>query len=343
MTQQPTVSIIVNNYNYGRFVGQAIESALAQTYPKVEVIVVDDGSTDDSREVIAGYGDRVIPVLKANGGQASAFNAGFKVSTGDLILFLDSDDMLEPNAIEAVVGEWQDGLSRIFFLQQVIDAKGEPCGVVGGTIAPSPMLGTFVSGSATSANVFSRAALEKVMPVPEEDWKINADYYLNAASSLFGEARRLARPLVKYRIHGNNNIMGADLQYSMRKRLHNDRSLYDALFRLTNGKVGSLDDWLGRSPQHWVSRIRWLRESPQDYPWPDTLPGLTARAVRAAWRQPERKLHQRLAFTIYAFAYGLLPRKLTRLLGKAVPMARIVAIKEQREEVKILARAAEQG
>jgi len=71
-----TVSIIIDNYNYGRFLGEAIDSALAQTYPHVEVIVVDDGSTDNSREVIAKYGDRIIPVLKENGGQASAFNAG---------------------------------------------------------------------------------------------------------------------------------------------------------------------------------------------------------------------------------------------------------------------------
>jgi glycosyltransferase involved in cell wall biosynthesis len=59
-----------------------------------EVIVVDDGSTDDSRRIISGYGDRVTPVFKENGGQASAFNAGFAASRGDVIIFLDADDYL---------------------------------------------------------------------------------------------------------------------------------------------------------------------------------------------------------------------------------------------------------
>ena len=64
MDESPLVSIVVNNYNYARFLRDAVMSALAQTYPRVEVIVVDDGSTDESREVIASFGDSVVPVLK---------------------------------------------------------------------------------------------------------------------------------------------------------------------------------------------------------------------------------------------------------------------------------------
>ena len=79
------VSVIINNYNYGHFLGAAIDSALTQTYAPIEVVVVDDGSTDDSRNVIAGYGSRIRAVLKVNGGQASAFNAGFAASTGAVI------------------------------------------------------------------------------------------------------------------------------------------------------------------------------------------------------------------------------------------------------------------
>ena len=83
--QQPRrlASIIINNYNYGRYLPKAIDSALAQSYPHTEILVVDDGSSDDSRTVIASYGDRIIPVLKQNGGQASALNAGFAASRGD--------------------------------------------------------------------------------------------------------------------------------------------------------------------------------------------------------------------------------------------------------------------
>ncbi|MGH7801488.1 MAG: glycosyltransferase family 2 protein [Thermodesulfobacteriota bacterium] len=78
------VSIIINNYNYGRFLKGCIESALNQTYPHTEVIIVDDGSTDNSREIIAKYRERAILILKQNEGQASAFNAGFAVSMGIL-------------------------------------------------------------------------------------------------------------------------------------------------------------------------------------------------------------------------------------------------------------------
>jgi glycosyltransferase involved in cell wall biosynthesis len=103
LEKQPLVSIIINNYNYDRFLAEAIDSALDQTYPFVEVIVVDDGSTDNSRNIIASYGNRIIPVLKSNGGQASSLNEGFKASKGEIIFFLDSDDLFYPEKIDKIV------------------------------------------------------------------------------------------------------------------------------------------------------------------------------------------------------------------------------------------------
>ncbi|WP_017297392.1 glycosyltransferase family 2 protein [Nodosilinea nodulosa] len=103
----PIVSVIIMNYNYGSFLPVAIESCLGQTYPKVEVIVVDDGSTDDSVQVIESYGDRIIPVLKPNGGQASALNAGYAASRGDIICLLDADDLFLPERVTQVVELFQ--------------------------------------------------------------------------------------------------------------------------------------------------------------------------------------------------------------------------------------------
>src|SRR5580704_12732409 len=99
-------SILVNNYNYGRFVAAAIDSALHQDWPNKEIIVVDDGSTDDSRAIISAYGDKIRVVFKENGGQTSAANLAFKHCTGDVIFFLDSDDVLSPNAVTTVIEAW---------------------------------------------------------------------------------------------------------------------------------------------------------------------------------------------------------------------------------------------
>ena len=99
----PLVSILVSNYNYGDFVAESIESALAQTYTNCEIIVVDDGSTDSSRDTINQFAGRIVPVFKSNGGQASAFNAGFARARGNIICFLDSDDLFLPTKVEQVV------------------------------------------------------------------------------------------------------------------------------------------------------------------------------------------------------------------------------------------------
>ncbi len=103
LSEETLVSILINNYNYGRFLGDAIESALGQSYPNVEVIVVDDGSSDNSREVMAGFGSRIKPIYRENGGQASAYNAGFDAANGEIICLLDSDDLHLPDKVATVV------------------------------------------------------------------------------------------------------------------------------------------------------------------------------------------------------------------------------------------------
>ncbi|HEX3723208.1 MAG TPA: glycosyltransferase, partial [Nitrolancea sp.] len=122
------VSIIINNFNYDRFLKDAIESALNQSYEHTEVIVVDDGSTDTSREIISSYADRVVPVFKENGGQASAFNVGFAHSHGDIVIFLDSDDRLLPHIAAEVVRvfESEPRSAKVQYRLDMIDATGNP-------------------------------------------------------------------------------------------------------------------------------------------------------------------------------------------------------------------------
>src|SRR5687768_17258252 len=121
------VSVIVNNYNYEQFLGEAIESALAQTYPNTEVVVVDDGSTDDSRKVIESFGNRVVPVFKDNGGQGSAYNAGIRACSGDAITFLDADDTLSPVAMERALELMNsDRIVKVQWSLALTDVEGRP-------------------------------------------------------------------------------------------------------------------------------------------------------------------------------------------------------------------------
>jgi len=96
----PTISVIIPAYNYGRFLGQAIESVLAQTFPAQEIIVVDDGSTDETPDVLANYRDRIRVIRQENQGVSVASNRGAELASGDLLGFLDADDVWLPQKLE---------------------------------------------------------------------------------------------------------------------------------------------------------------------------------------------------------------------------------------------------
>jgi glycosyltransferase involved in cell wall biosynthesis len=97
------VSIIITCYNYGRFVADAINSALSQTYANTEVIVVNDGSTDHSHDVISQYGDRITYINQPNSGVATARNNAISIATGEYCMCLDADDWLAPECVSAAV------------------------------------------------------------------------------------------------------------------------------------------------------------------------------------------------------------------------------------------------
>lgn len=103
MSTRPLVSVIIPAYNVADYIGAAIESALAQNYPNVEVVVVDDGSTDGTGAVIDRFRSEVVVVTQANGGLAAARNAGFRAATGDLFALLDGDDVWLPERLDRLV------------------------------------------------------------------------------------------------------------------------------------------------------------------------------------------------------------------------------------------------
>jgi len=118
------ISIIITNYNYGEYLSECIDSCLQQEYANKEIVIVDDGSNDDSREIIRRYRSPIKAIFKSNGGQASAFNAGFSACAGKLIIFLDSDDKLMPHCLNNVVQNWRSSFSKIHFNLLMIGKSG---------------------------------------------------------------------------------------------------------------------------------------------------------------------------------------------------------------------------
>jgi hypothetical protein len=256
-------SIVINNYNYGRFLQEAIDSALDQTYPDTEVIVVDDGSTDDSQEIINGYGDRIIPVLKENGGQASAFNAGFRLSRGQVVFFLDADDRFFPTTVEAAMNQFDTKVAKIHWPLTAIDEYGEDTG----QLVPNQELQegdrrqvVIRDGpwncivSPTTGNAWARAFLERVLPIPEEEWRICTDSYLFTLAPVFGRIRRLLEPQGAYRIHSQSRFSSAT--FDERLQLH--LTYYDRAcaalsdFCRENSIQVDQETWKSKSWAHWL-------------------------------------------------------------------------------------------
>ncbi len=209
------VSIIVNSYNYARFLSHAIDSALAQTYPKVEVVVVDDGSTDESPDIIRSYGEKIRAVLKKNGGQGSALNAGFACSTGDIVLFLDADDYLSPAAAETLATHWKDETDIVHHRPFLINAAGEITGYAlfysnvidaGDEVVPRLLRHGYYNCPPTVGLAYSRRLLNKIMPVPEAEWPLCADAYLVVSSPFFGRVEAMEESVAYYRLHGTNSF-----------------------------------------------------------------------------------------------------------------------------------------
>jgi glycosyltransferase involved in cell wall biosynthesis len=124
-------TVVIVNCNYEKFVAAAIDSALEQAYEPLEVIVVDDGSTDGSRRIISAYGGRIRTIFQTNSGQGAAYNAGWSAARGEFVLFLDSDDALMKDAMTKIVAAFQrsDAVKVQFYLQQV-DRDLKPLGHV---------------------------------------------------------------------------------------------------------------------------------------------------------------------------------------------------------------------
>jgi len=224
------VSIVIPSHNYGSYLGEAIESALGQTYQPCEVIVVDDGSTDDSRDVAAHYADRITLLTQADQGVESAVNRGVDAASGAYVARLDADDVLEPTYVAELLAALRrspdaayaycparqfgarTGVTRCFPFSAYIMARRT----------------NYVHGSAllARADFLEAGGYESLGEHANEDW----DFWLRLLES--GKRGTFVRaPLLRWRRHpgGSRNPEGERLERSLGVLRQRHAALMDAV------------------------------------------------------------------------------------------------------------------
>ena len=335
----PLVSIVVDNYNYARFLPRSVGSALAQTYPHVEVVVVDDASTDGSQEIIQAFGQRVTPVLKVvNAGHGAAFNSGFAASRGEIVIFLDADDYLYPQAVEIVVREFAPGVAKVQYRLDLVDGAGRivdsfPAPEVqfdDGDVVPLLLSTGRYEGTVTAGNAFSRHALDAILPMPEERFRQGADGYVCTLAPLFGTVKSIEQRLGAYVQHGaNHSNFSKHLPQRLRWRLQHDAARYEVL----HAKAAELGLHAHPEPGlcdafHLENRIGSLCVDPANHPTPaDSRLSLALRGVWAI-RRARLPRRRRAVLAAWFLCVGMLPRTAAARLAawRLEPTSRPVAV-----------------
>jgi len=332
------VSVCVINYNYAHFLPDAIESALAQDHPNLDVVVIDDGSTDTSLVVARRYTPEVRILRKANGGQGSAVNAAFTAATGDLVFFLDADDMLTPGTVSRAVTAYlaDPSIAKIQFEMEIVDADG----VAIGRRIPGPRT-VFPSGDLSrrvllernypwppsSANAYSAEALQTVLPIPELIYRGDTDCYLAETTPLCGPVVSMRHVGALYRWHGANDFAnsagGVDwLHHKLDLATaghENVRRIAAELGLALDGSPATVDELedvacLG-------VRLASLRLDRSTHPFPGDRPwNLAVRGIRAALRHPYLSASARLKRVAWFVAAGFVPQSVAeRVCDAYVP------------------------
>lgn len=323
MSQPVAVEIVIGNYNYGRFLDAAIDSALAQRHPHSRVIVVDDGSTDHSREVMARYGDRITTVFKENGGQASAFNAGWAQCLGDIVIFLDSDDVLLSDAAARAAAAFAaaPGAVKVHYPMAVIDKNGHPTGELkppryirlpAGDLRRCQLIFPF-DLAWTGNSAFSTAALKRIMPIPEREFATSADWYLKHLVPLLGDVISLQDVCVCYRVHGSNGYelshatldmehVRQTVRYAAATRRHLRRMAAELGLTLPPGPILSVSDL--------ANRLTSRKLEPGAHPLPgDRVGRLALGGAIAAVRRFDVLWPMKLMFIVWFASMALAPRR----------------------------------
>jgi glycosyltransferase involved in cell wall biosynthesis len=207
------VSIVTPSYNHARWLGETIESVLAQDYPDIEYIVVDGESTDGSVDVIRGYEDRIAWwTSEPDSGQAAALNRGLAQATGDLLTWINSDDTLLPGAVTRFVDEFRRDPQLVLAYGDAVytdDDSNRTGPLVARPWDMPRMLRTFECHVVQPASMFSRLAWETAGPLREDlSWFFDYDFFMKLAD--IGAVKQLdLPPLATYRIHPESKSVGS--------------------------------------------------------------------------------------------------------------------------------------
>lgn len=343
MSGPAVAAIVVTNHNYEAYVAEAVNSALAQTV-RCDVIVVDDGSTDNSVQVLtelaaAHPGLRV--VLKENGGQGSAINAGWAEVTAPVVLFLDGDDRLGPTAVEQTVAALaaDDHAVRCQHRLSWIDGNGHPVNgqfpEPGRRLPAGDLLPALTSNpddipwQPTSGNAFTAEVLARLLPMPEPGYRISADHYLSNLSALYGTVVAVEQTLGDYRVHGDNadhrgrfdlervrSILRRTEETREHLIAHGERLGLAAMPERTDGFRSVTTAGLRLVSYRFGSR----GGSAGDHPFPtDRLVPLVRQGVEAAITRPDFSVTRKLGAVAWFAAVAVAPRRLIpAIAGRAL-------------------------
>nr|WP_315190050.1 glycosyltransferase family A protein [uncultured Albidiferax sp.] len=329
------LSVIIPNFNYAEFLGQAIDSALAIDWPHIQVIVVDDGSTDGSRDLIAGYAGRITSLLQANAGQFEAYNAGYKLADGDVVIFLDSDDLLDREVMREIAAVWRTGISKVQFRLRTVDGAAHP---LGNTIpqfqgTPSPedirhwaTLTTTYPTPPGSGNAYAPAYLDKIFPLDEACGR-PGDSICIAAAPFLGDVVTIPAALGCYRVHGRNDGAASKLdakQFHLHVVRARQRQTYTQQVAKRVG-IEIQDDAINNSLHYLPYRLASLRIAPQTHPLPQDSAGRILGNLFGALFKPQGvSVKGRITIGVWTALVAILPSKLGMelILWRFVPAAR---------------------
>jgi glycosyltransferase involved in cell wall biosynthesis len=228
-----SVTIVICSYNYERFLADAIDSALAQDYPATKVLVVDDGSTDESRGVIEQYGSRIRSIFKPNGGQVSVYNRSIDEIDSDFAILLDADDVLYPSAVSEVMRRFESAdYVKVQFRLDVVASDGTPMGVsVPHSAAPIECASRLREGwlypsPPASGNAYRVSALRRIFPMPETpEGRYGADFFAIYGVALVGPVASIGAALGGYRVH---NAASDDVSFANSEKSSKAPAAYTA-------------------------------------------------------------------------------------------------------------------